>query len=229
MDNTLLTVIGGIIILALISIALVVRFKTKPSTFDKEAAENFLKGLSDNIYDEIIHIVNDFDLSEFDSIEGFEAHVLFNIYDAAWEYISDELEEAAKTDILTAMALKVLNREFVEKFIDKLVEKYDISEKITQVWNRNFEEKVAAELVAKDEQLQLEFASDSYVEENGENHLVAAVEVVPTEEELSVLNPPTEEEKEYNPEEDSSVEVIEEETFIDSRGRRRSRKTGRYV
>ena len=47
----------------------------------------------------------------------------------------------------------------------------------------------------------------------------------PTEEELVNLNPQTDEEEELDIEGDDSVEVIEDDTYIDSKGRKRSNIT----
>lgn len=229
MNNTLITIIGGIIILGLIIVAVVIRLKSKPSANDKQEAENFLKGLSETFYNKILDIVSNIDIGSFSSLEELEISILNDIYDELWKYTEEELKEASKTDIITAMVLKVLNKDFVIKFIDTLITEYEINDKLASKWNKKIEA-VVENSETEDKELQEKFEnSNDYIEEFSEDDLKPAEEIVPTEEELAMINPPTEEEKEYNPEEDNSVEIIEDDTFIDSNGRKRSKKTGRFV
>ena len=230
MDNTLLTIIGGLIVLFFIIIAIIIRFKTKPSAYDKESAQNFLLGLGDSIYEKMVEIVSNFDVSSYSSIEEFEVDVLGVIYDDIWDYVTECLEENSKNDILSAMAVKVLNKDYVIKFIDHIAEEYDLENKISDIWFNVFKSKTEG-IEDVDNALPDDLANQkNYIENVTENDLVPAQEVVPTEEELASLNPPSDDEKDYDPENDSSVEIIEEDdTYLDSRGRKRSRTTGRYV
>lgn len=230
MDNTLLTIIGGLIVLFFIIVAIIIRFKTKPSAYDKESAQNFLLGLGDSIYEKMVEIVSNFDVSSYSSIEEFEVDVLGVIYDDIWDYVTECLEENSKNDILSAMAVKVLNKDYVIKFIDHIAEECDLENKISDIWFNVFKSKTEG-IEDVDNTLPDDLANQkNYIENVTENDLVPAQEVVPTEEELASLNPPSDDEKDYDPENDSSVEIIEEDdTYLDSRGRKRSRTTGRYV
>lgn len=230
MDNTtLLALIGGILILGFLIVAIVIRFKTKPSIYDKESAQNFLLGLSESFYEKVTDIINNINISDYDSIEDFEVSVLSTIYEGISGYISEELEKTSKEDILSAMALKILNKDFIIKFIDEFVKENDIEDKISNIWFDNFKSK-SEEVVENDEKLSIELSDEEkYIENVTEEDMIPAQEVVPSEEELASLNPPSDEEKEYDPENDSSVEIIEDDTYLDTRGRKRSKKTGRYV
>ena len=50
-----------------------------------------------------------------------------------------------------------------------------------------------------------------------------------TEEELSELNPQVDEPEELDPENDPSVELIDDDIYYDKSGKARSKKTGKWV
>ena len=227
--NNVLTIILSGVILCLIILAVVIRFKSKPSAYDKEEAEKFLKGLSETFYNKMLSIVSTVDINSFSSLEDLEVSILNEIYDVIWDYVEEELEEASKSDIITAMVLKVLNKNFVIKFVDKLIEEYKINDNLCSKWNKKLES--ASETIeAEDKDLQEKFSnSEEFIEEFSENDLKEAENVEPTAEDLASIIPPSDEEKEYNPEEDESVELIDDEIYIDANGRKRDKKTGRFV
>ena len=67
-------------------------------------------------------------------------------------------------------------------------------------------------MVEEDKKLQETFSdSKQYNEESSYNDLPPVEETVIPEEELSKLNPQTDEIQDYDPETDSSVEVVEED------------------
>lgn len=227
--NTLLTVVGGILILAIIIGVMIIRYKSKPTVYDKDQAEKFIKGLSDTIYEKIVNIINNFDISYIEGIEDFENSILIEIYNTIWDYVEYELREAAKKDILTAMALKVLNREYIEQFLDILMKENGLIDKMWDKWD-NFIEKKSDDIEEQDQSLQEQFSDpEQYNEDFDPKDLPEAQEQEVNEEEMGNINPPTDEEPEYNEESDSSVESIEDDIFIDSRGRKRSKSTGRFV
>lgn len=227
--NTLLTIVGGILILAIIIGVMIIRYKSKPTVYDKDQAEKFLKGLSDAIYVKIVDIINNFDLFKIENIEDFEASILLDIYNTIWDYIEGELKEAAKKDILTAMALKVLNREYVEQFLDILMKENGLVDKMWDKWDKFNENKIDS-IEENDRSLQEQFSDpEQYNEDFNPKDLPVAEEQEVNEDEMGDINPPTDEDPEYNDESDSSVESIEDDIFVDSRGRKRSRTTGRFV
>lgn len=227
-SETLLTVIGGIIILALIIFAIYLRFKKNPSNNDKDLALEFLNGLSEVIYKKITDIINNINFFEYDSLIKLEAAVLNEIYDAVWEYVEGELAEAAKTDILTAMTLKVLNKEFVDKFLDNFLEKHQISAKIEERYN-SYTESLAESIEEEDKRLQEQFSDPSqYNQDTSVDDLPKYQPEEISEEVLSSLIPQKEEEEEYV-ENDETMEILDDDTYIDSNGRLRSKTTGKFV
>lgn len=230
MDNTtILSVLGGAVILICIIIAMVIRYKSKPSAFDKDAATKFLEGLSETFYDKIMDIINNIDLSKYNSLIELEDDVLNNIYDTIWDYVQKELKEAAKTDILTALSLKILNKEFVNKFVNSLIRKYNINWKLESKWTdfTNFESK-AEKMKSEDKS---EFTGDDYIENASDSDLKPAQNESIPEEELAKLNPQTDEEEKLDPATDSSVEIVSDsdDITVDKKGRKHSKSTGKYV
>lgn len=233
MDSTLLlTIIGGVILLICVALAIIIRAKSnKPTVADKITAKEFLDGLSDAFYNKMIDIVNTVDITKYDSIYKLEADLLSEIYDACWTYTDQQLSEHKEEDILTAMVLRVIDKEFVIKFINELFTNKELHVKIEELWNNKFN-LVSEEVIKEDDALIEEFSNpEEYVEEFNEAELEEAKDIVPTEEEIAALNPQVEiDEVEYDPETDTSVEIIEEDdVYIDKKGRKRSKSTGRYV
>ena len=226
--NTLLTLIGGVIVLALIIIAIVIRMKNNPSAADKEAAKKFLEGLEDTFYKKMLDIITNINFTKYDSVGTMEANIICDIYDTIWDYIQDKTKDLVKEDILTALIVKVLDKEFVNDFIDNLVVKYKINDKLEEAWNNNFKTK-SNEAVEEDKILQDKFKdSDQYIENSTTSDLPPVEKTEPTAEELSKLNPPKDEEEEYDPE-DESMEIVDDDTYIDDKGRKRNKTTGRFV
>ena len=208
MDNTtLLTVIGGLIILGLLIISIVTTKKKQQSNDSKENAKEFLNGLSDVLQRKMIEIINDFDFKLYNSLEESEAAILLQIYEALWDYVSAELEEVSKNDILSALALKVLNKDFVYDFISKLINEYKISENIENLWLKKVEN-INENAEKEDKQLQNEFDNPELYNEEVNSSDLPLAEVV--EDETSEETIQDDSEKEYNPETDNSVELVED-------------------
>lgn len=229
MDNEkLLTLIGGLVLLVLIITAIVIRRSSDSYKNGKESATSFLASLTNTFYNSIIEIINGIDPSSYSTLIEFETDVLSQIYDKMWDFVEGQIAEAAKTDILSAVALKILNKDFLTKFIDDLIEQNQILDKIMDRWNskklwiveirRNYDrwnskiETTSESMVEEDKKLQETFSdSKQYNEESSYNDLPPVEETVIPEEELSKLNPQTDEIQDYDPETDSSVEVVEED------------------
>lgn len=204
-SNTIITTIGALVILCLIIVAIVIRFRTKQSTDGKEYAKEFLNGLSETFQKKMIEIVNSFNFKLYNSLEEAEAAILSNIYEALWEYVSAELEEASKNDILAALSLKVLDKDSVFDFVSKLINEYKISEKIEESWVEKVKN-INEEAEKVDQELQAEFNNTELYHEEVDVSSLPAAEIK-EEEEFEEDNDSF---KEYNPETDNSVELIEE-------------------
>ena len=71
--NTIVSIIGGLIILGLVVLAIFIRMKKNPSIYDKQAATEFLEGLSNIFYQKMMDIVGNIKFDKYSSIEEMEA------------------------------------------------------------------------------------------------------------------------------------------------------------
>ena len=241
MGNDLLLVLIGLGFLAVIAVIFVI-YSVKRSG-DKKEAERFLEGLSDKLGDIILEIIRSFEPSDIEDIseaglEKIETAILQKIYDVCWNYIEEVVKKknAENMDFFTRAVLALLeNREFVEEFINKLINTttkqiiYDRSRSIALSTG----EKRMEELEEREEEMTEEFSDEEKynVNEIDEEDLPSGDDsLIPTEEDLADLNPQRdEEEEELDPENDDSVEVIEEDVYYDKSGRARSKKTGKWT
>ena len=234
MGNDLLLVLIGLGFLAVIA-AIFVIYSVQRSG-DKKVAERFLEGLSDKLGDIILEIIRSFEPSD---IEDISEAGLEKIYDVCWNYVKEVVEKknAENMDFFTRAVLSLLeNKEFVESFIIKLLDNattkqiiYDRSRSIALSTG----EKRMEELEEREEEMTEEFSDEEKynVDEIDEEDLPSGdSSLIPTEEDLADLNPQRdEEEDELDPENDDSVEVIEEDVYYDKSGRARSKKTGKWT
>lgn len=228
MNNTLLTTIGGVIILCFIIVAILIRFKTNKASYNKNEVKEFLNGLSNVFYDKVVDIINNIDFSVYGSLEEMETAIISEMYDTIWEFVESKLKELSKTDVVTAIILKTLDKKVVEDFLEEWMNDNEIINKLEARWNDNFKSNVE-ETVENDKKLQEEFSGSDYNESFSEEDLAPAAERVEiSNEEMASLVPPSDDEEEYNPD-DESMEVLDDDTYVDDSGRKRSKTTGRYV
>lgn len=221
------SIIGGILVVIIFAIAIIYNIKTNPTSKDKDAAKKFLTGMSETLYKKVMELISSADLNSFNSLEEFESYILSNSYNAVLNYINSQLKKASEADVITSMILKVLNSGYIEKFINEFLNDIDITSAITQAWNTqntSSEDAEAREILKKD----MEEHPDQYVENSENIELEKASPVEPTEEELSKIIPPTDEEDDKFVD-DGTSEIVEDDVMVDKRGRKRSKKTGRYV
>ena len=233
MSITLSTAIGAIIILAFILLAIFIQFKFKKSTESKNDALDFLNGLADTFYEKMLEIISNIDISKYSSLEEAEADIIAQVYDCIWNYVNETLKN--EKDIISISVLKIVDKDFVIKFINSLMEIKNISGRIENLWTTNQIEtakSVFEDSVKEDEEKQKQFSDSSkYNDTFDESDLNPVSNTEIDKKELEKLNPPKDEEEDYNPETDESVEVIPEEEsfFFDKNGRKRDKSTGRFV
>ena len=229
--GSLFTIIGTALFLIIAIVMIVYRLKSK--SIDNDMAKEFLEGLTDNIHDEIIAILNNFNtnISKFNTIEEFEVNILMQIYDSTWKYVEAEVSRYSKDDVLFAILSNVIDKEYVEKFVSNLIDDIGLSARLESMWIDKIELISNQEAESLDNELQNEFANEElYFEESFLEELPLAQEEEISPEELEKLNPQVDEEESFNPE-DSSMEVVEEEDefYYDDNGRKRNRATGRFA
>ena len=241
MNTDLILIIIGFVFIAVITAS--VTIYTAKKSGSKQEALDFLNGLAGELKRIIISIITSIsidDLKDLDetTAEKIGTSILKRIYDGAWEYIQEVAQKNLDNnkDFFTGAVLAILsNKEFIEKFIRDLLNKEN---PITGLINdRSIElsydiAKVRAEKLEKDdEDLQEEFSNqEKYIEEVTDEDQTSGEDInEPTPEDLSKLNPQVDEEEELDPENDPSVEVIDDDIYYDKSGRPRSKKTGKWV
>lgn len=243
MNQDLLLILIGLGFLLIIGIFVIIYSIKK--TGDKKEANEFLETLSKQLKSLIIDIIRNFDPKDIqdldeDKIATIETQILKKIYDTCWECIRNIVKEKSQEepDFFTSAVLALLeNRDFIEEFINNLITNTTtqsiIHSRAVYISN-NIEEDRITESEERDIELQEEFSDqDKYIEEITDEDQTYGEEIEePTEEELAELNPQVDEPEELDPENDPSVEVIENEEddiYYDKSGRPRSRKTGKWV
>ena len=226
MEVNLLSITIALALILIIGGVFFYKYKTSPSSEDRESAKKFLKGMRDVLYNKALDIIKNFDYTKYDSLLEIEAEVINQIITELKAYITAELEKS--TDLLSVLAIRCLNTSMIEDFIRELLEQINPSDEMLKYMSPSMIENIE---LANDEDKELEekFSDEKeYNEEEMETLPEAEEESIP-EEELEKLNPQTDEEEEFN-EEDSSMEVIDnEDIYIDKSGRPRSKLTGKWV
>lgn len=225
--NMVTSIIGGVFTIIIFAIAIIYNIKTNPTNKDKDAAKKFLTGMSETLYKKVMELISSADLNSFKSLEEFESYILSNSYDAILDYVNSQLSKAAEADVVTAMVLKVLNSDYIEKFINDFLNDIDVSSAITQAWNTQTMSKEDIE-ARKNLEKDMEENPDQYVENSDDMELQKAVPTEPSEEELSKIIPPVDEEDDTFVD-DGTSEIVDDDIMVDKKGRKRSKKTGRYI
>lgn len=239
-QDLLLTLIGLGVLLIIVIASVIISIKKNG---DKKEAKAFLEGLAEQIEEVILDTLSKLDIKDFTdptAIEKIEAEILKKIYDAAWKYVQTVVENNidSNKDFFTKAILALLkNKEFVEEFIKELINGSDIT---NVIWSKSRTILIDAnsvqveEIEKEDQELQEEFSDEEkYIEEITDEDQTHGESIeFPTEEELAQLNPQVDEPEELDPENDPSVEAIDDEEpdiYYDKSGRARSRKTGKWV
>lgn len=201
----------GVIILVIIS-AISFYALSKRSENVREKIDEFLDGLATELVSIIFSTIKEVNVEGIDTLEEFEAIVIKNIYDNCWNYIKDKINyELDGTTI--DLIMENIDKDMVIQFIDKVLEKYGVTERIQGQYASYKIEKSETEKI--DKQLAEEYSDNEkyFTDEVTESDLEPAKEEEYTEEEKALLNPPKEEEDvdDYDAEDDSMELVLDEE------------------
>lgn len=199
MDNTVLSIIIGLVIAAICAFA--VYYKTKKDSDNQEAAEKFLEGLADTILDTIMTIIHQFDPSHYKNVEDFEKDVLKQIYDTVWDYLSVKSQEAYYDNIIVKAVLNILDKQFILDFIDGLLVRDNIYDVIRSAYAAPVIE--SGEIETEDEKMIEEFSNQEEYFEN-----VEPCDLAPAEEEVV-------DESGLNPQKDEGEPISDDDTSIE--------------
>lgn len=157
-------ILGLVIIIACFGIAFYYWATKVRKERSKKEALAFLDGLSETIYKEMIEIIKDFDMSKYTSLTDLETDLINDIYDKIYIYIKSVIDyniEKNGETIISALALKVLDKQFIIDFIEKCIIRNNIHDEISSRFlSRNIEEK-SDNMIKNDESLQDEFSDDA--------------------------------------------------------------------
>lgn len=202
--------IGAIVVLILLVGFVLYREWSRPEN-GKEKAKEFL----DNIYNAIEAIICDYldklDINNFDNLIEVEKEIINEIMDTVWNLVTEKLAENS-TDRLTKILIKkYLTREFVEQFVTEVFRQSTKAQKTyTEKYNGAILSayKEAEELEEVTDTFNTEIENDDPVGfrevEDIDSGIVLGADGLPIQQEL---NPPTDEEKPIDPE-DNSVEIL---------------------
>ena len=200
-------IIGGVI---LVLIAAAVVFFTLRKKNSKAAME-FIEGLSNAILEIILTTIAEAvpDKDQHQTLADFEAALIQNIYNTVWDYVAKKAEESQDIDAITKTVFKLIKKEQVVAFIDKLFEDNNIFTKMEDQYAVRANE-ISAKAEEEDATLEKEYSNqEDYVEVSKEEDLEPAREEEHTPEEIAALNPERDEEEEFDME-DVSQEIIVE-------------------
>ena len=208
MDNiSLISIIAGILIVAIgAGVSSLVIWKKSGN--NKKLVIEFLEGLESELFDTILKTIKSIDPKEFDSLEEFETAILSNLYSSGWNYVIENARKAFADSPIIDKLLSYLDQETVIKFIDKIVDKYNVNGTISNQYAAARLEN-SSNIVEEDNKLAEEYSNpELYNEESNNEELPPAEEVVHTEEEIAAINPQTDKESEEF--DKVSMEIIDE-------------------
>lgn len=199
MNNTLLSIIIGLVIAAIVCFA--TYYKRKKDSDNQQAAERFLEDLADNIFDTIMTIIHQFDPSLYNNVEEFEKDVLKRIYDTVWNYLSVKSQEAYYDNIIIKAVLNKLDKQFILDFIDGLLARDNVYNIIRSAYAAPVIE--SGEMESEDEKMEKEFSNpEEYFE------IVEPCDLEPAEEEEI-------DESNLNPQKDDGEPITDDDTSIE--------------
>lgn len=206
MNKTIFYIVCGLIVI-LVAILVNVLIRKNKKKYNDSAAMDFLKGLETVFCEKITAIILGTDLDKYGSLVEAEADIIKQIYDEIWNYVQEQMKIASKTDTLSAIAMKFINKDFVIKFVDTIMDKYHFADKLSAEWGDHYSNAI-------------ETSGSNTSEYNDENKyysneevsaqdLPPAENIKPTEEDLAKLKPQTEEEDQNYDVDDNSVELVD--------------------
>lgn len=199
--------IGGAVVLVLIIVGLYLFYRYRiPKQEDKEAADNFLNGLSDAFQSIIINIVANVDITKYTSLEDMEADLFGIAYDSIWEYVNKELSIAVNNKTISTLVSSLVTRDKVETMVQEVINKCGLIAPAETAWI-NMVEGGLKEAVELEERA----IEENAAYENGTKELPEDFEMTEVEEPVEEIIPPVEEENPYYDENDISQEILTEE------------------
>lgn len=242
MSDVIINVAFTVVVIALIGYLTYLTYKRYKG---KEEANEFLDGLKNALCNQLLLIIKNFNYDDYDNLVGIELEIVNQLSDAARDYIEEQLEKSSS--LLSAMAIRILSPQFINYFIDNLINTIDLDRTIENQLGDKYErfvtdiEKEEKELETQYNNSKLYYIDEDEVEElqilddkkelpeSDDNGLEERGFTIPSKEEEQQLNPQVDEEEVYDAT-DISMEIVPEETtYVDSRGRVHDKATGKFI
>ena len=241
-ENMIYTFVGLGILAIFIILYLVIACKRNGN---KGKAYEFLNGILEQIKKVVLGALANIPLSDLkdpEKLAEFVDKALDDIYDKVWEFIQSVVNKKEEGAIDEAALVFLNNKKFVDKYVREIVDELQVKEQIEEKAIEQVD-LIAQETLDKSAEEDLEnqekFSDKSmYIDELDEDaDLTRGLDTgSPTDAiegyEEPELNPQRDEEEVLDPENDASVEVIEDEEddiYYDKSGRARSKKTGKWI
>jgi hypothetical protein len=220
------------IIIALFFI--IVYRKEVPTSKDVEKAKEFLSKFNDIIYQKLVEATKKYDVdSKFEDYFSFEESILESGYILSWKAIKDKIAE--DNDLSKKVKYKLFTTsDFTIDYIKtNVLVKSDIRKIINSIWLEKFEKRI--EELEEEEDIsygidedgnKVPLVGDDYIEDVD----MEDIEIESSEDFDSGIEPMLQQkiippsDSEYITEVDENDEII-----IDSNGRKRNKKNGRFV
>ena len=228
MNTGIFIISGSIIVVGGITAAYLIK-----KSIDKKntkVAKEFLDKRSDTIYVKMLNRLSEnFNETDIDNLIQYRASVTESLIKDIYDYIYSEV--VLYTTLSKGAKKKILDKDFLSNHVRNIIQDSNLNDIITDKWSSMFKEKV--EELSKEEDVakgidvdgnEIIFEGDDYAEDFDTKDLEAAEPEEIDMEEMSKVIPPSESDEVTYVE-----ELADEETFIDKKGRKRSKKTGRFV
>lgn len=243
MDPKVIGILIGFLFLVCLAVFIFIRKKKAKDIYLESESKLFLSNLTSAVMDVIDDyltidnfkkVLEDHYLDDFVDSDNYIMNLIINdLYDKIYDFILLELEEMSTRDSLSKSLYKFVKKSrdipdsIVYNFIYHILESDNIKLEIENL-SVDYWEKYRKELDDLEDEHQFSNEED-YIDFEKESDFVPEKE---DEDEIdeSSINPPSDEEIPFDESIDEIIEEDEEVTyFFDSKGRKRDKKTGRYV
>lgn len=209
-------IFGGIILLVIFIFVIAMELRKYSG---KKTAMTFLQELGDEILNIILDTINSASPEKFPTLYDFNTYLINEIYDNVWDFVSKKAESDSTIDSITKAVFKYIDSDILEQFINDIISKNNIDEKIANSFAAYSIEN-SESIVEEDKKLEEEYSDDDqYIETSSDDDLAPAENKEPSNEELASLNPEREDEEEFNVEDDSMEIITDKKEIITARSK----------
>lgn len=167
MDTTLLLEFIAAV-LVIIGIILYLRFKSDTDKKAKFELDSFADELKNIIIAEAQECAKEIPNKNFNSVSDFENYVLDRCTNSLWITIDLKLDKAVSEKLIPFNVRKIINREYVKKYLPILMAKFNINSDIRSIYCENAITTTVQSMEAEENRINNEFPEDLYFEDEEE-------------------------------------------------------------